>query len=183
MFVNCKTKKIQSFLFGKMHHQQRHRESAKEHDCFFVELLYYITLLVYYPPYFCRKIIQEQFFEAHIFMKMSRKFPPSSHKCKKIELTFSNNHKDRYSPTRHSFVSCPQLHFRTQTPHCKKIVWPKNMLRLSRFHFWIIVFFNGFKKLPHSVLLSYITCANNNSLKLLYQHFYRVLSLCFSLNW
>ena len=125
MFVNCKTKKIQSFLFGKMHHQQRHRESAKEHDCFFVELLYYITLLVYYPPYFCRKIIQEQFFEAHIFMKMSRKFPPSSHKCKKIELTFSNNHKDRYSPTRHSFVSCPQLHFRTQTPHCKKIVWPK----------------------------------------------------------
>jgi len=73
MFVNCKTKKIQSFLFGKMHHQQRHRESAKEHDCFFVELLYYITLLVYYPPYFCRKIIQEQFFEAHIFMKISRK--------------------------------------------------------------------------------------------------------------
>jgi len=107
MFVNCKTKKIQSFLFGKMHHQQRHRESAKEHDCFFVELLYYITLLVYYPPYFCRKIIQEQFFEAHIFMKISRKFPPSSHKCKKIELTFSNNHKDRYSPTRHSFVFCP----------------------------------------------------------------------------
>ena len=107
MFVNCKTKKIQSFLFGKMHHQQRHRESAKEHDCFFVELLYYITLLVYYPPYFCRKIIHEQFFEAHIFMKISRKFPPSSYKCKKIELTFSNNHKDRYSPTRHSFVSCP----------------------------------------------------------------------------
>jgi len=56
---------------------------------------------------FAAKSSKSNFFEAHIFMKISRKFPPSSHKCKKIELTFSNNHKDRYSPTRHSFVFCP----------------------------------------------------------------------------